>query len=69
MLLLPRLAPSDFQISPENRAQLEAQLKSILAESSKAAGGYRYLRLFPKGEAALELARLEIALDALTDGT
>jgi putative phage-type endonuclease len=64
-----KLAAVGEQITPENRAQLEARLKEIVPLASKPAGGYRYLRMYPKGEAALELARLEIALDALTDGT
>lgn len=53
----------------ESLAVLENRLKAILPESSKPAGGYRYLKMYPKGEAELELARLELALDALGNGT
>jgi len=52
-------------LSSENRAQLEARLKAIVPGSTKTRSGYRSLRLYPKGPAALELARLNVALDAL----
>lgn len=63
------LAKTGEQLSPHNRATLEARLKEIVPAATKVKSGYRSLRLYPKGDAELELARLNIALDALGDGT
>lgn len=57
------------KLSPENRAALVARMKAIIPEATVAVPGYRSLRPYFKGAAALELARLEMALDALEDGT
>lgn len=51
----------------ENRTALEERLRAIVPESTKTTPGYRALRPTWRGEAALELARLQLALDPIDD--
>lgn len=51
----------------ENKRELEATLKAILPANTKQGAGYRALNLYPKGEADLELARLNLMIDALDE--
>ena len=64
-----RFRDNEAVASPESIAELERRLKAIVPEATKVRNGHRSLRLYPKGDAALELARLNVALDALGDGT
>ncbi len=64
---LSRLRADEALPTPESLAELERRLKEILPEASKPKAGYRYLKLTPKGQAALELAQLNVALDALQE--
>lgn len=67
---LKRFRANEEIPSAETLTELERRLKAILPEAAKPRAGYRYLRLFPKkgSEADLELARLQLALDALEGG-
>lgn len=67
---LKRLRADEAMPSPESLAELEQRLKAIVPDATKVKQGYRRLLLTPAkgGPADVELARLEIALDALGDG-
>lgn len=65
---LRRLRDDGAIPTPESLSELETRLKAIVPEATRVRPGYRSLRLYPKGEADLELARLQIAMDALTPG-
>jgi hypothetical protein len=65
---MQKLNADDAKPSAESIAELANRLKAIVPDATKQRNGYRYLRLFPEGEAKLELARLNVALDALGDG-
>lgn len=62
------LSATGEQITPENRAKLVERMKAIIPAATKTKAGYRSLRLYPKGAAELELARLNVAMDALEEG-
>lgn len=64
------LHANDAKPSAESIGELARRLKEIVPEATTTKNGYRYLRLFPieGSEADLELARLQLALDALGDG-
>lgn len=59
------LAAKDEKPSDASFTELEARLKAIVPEATKPKNGYRYLKMTPQGDAKLDLARLEVALDAL----
>jgi hypothetical protein len=65
---LKRLAAQDARPSTESLVELEARLKAIVPDATVTKPGYRALRPYFKGAAALELARLELAMDALEGG-
>lgn len=55
----------------ESLAELERRLKAILPDATRVKSGYRTLRFTPKkgSEADIEMAKLNVVLDALGDGT
>lgn len=63
------LRSTEAVATPESIAELEQRLKVIVPEATKVKPGYRSLRIYPKGDAALELSELRVAMNALEDGT
>lgn len=63
-LTLAALCIEAFEPS-ENRTALEERLRAIVPEATKLKPGYRSLRPTWRGEAALELMRLQMALDPI----
>ena len=64
---LRRLRAEEAIASDASIAEFEARLRAIVPEAAKPKNGYRYLKLTPKGDAKLELPRLNVALDALDE--
>lgn len=66
--MLAALCIEAFEPS-ENRTLLEERLKAIIPEATQVKHGYRSLRPTWRGEAALELMRLSMALDPIDSDT